>query len=154
MKFSEYVMQELNERLEQRKVIHRIEKQILPLTLHILKVWLMPDSQDFNHWIKEIDNILSIIITTGSNVKTKKGYISYETLIEEYGDIITKEYIKDRIYSINIQYNQKFKFKNDIYAGVTRFYRVLWSSLGSGSARSKFLINKIKEIGDIINERD
>lgn len=112
----------------QSKGLEKIEDQIPQLTLHILKVWLMPDSRDYEHWIDEIANFL-VIMDSGANVKTRRGRLSHNTIVKEYKALITEQRVKNAFNRINRSYEKSFKYNVKYYNAVKKFYDYLWIKL-------------------------
>lgn len=146
MRFLDFVSNALNEMpYNQSKGLEKIEDQTLQLTRHILKVWLMPKSRDFNHWITEIRNYLDLM-DLGANVKTKRGRISHNALTKEYKNTVTEQRIKNALSYINSSYGEKFKYDVKYYNSVKKFYDFLWLKLAEFDFSTDEIIEYIEGV--------
>lgn len=140
MKFSQYI---LTEKYELKKGVEIIEGQIFQLAKHILKVWLIPVSRDYNHWINEIINYLSIM-EDGREVKTKTGLISRKVFTREYKDKIKEQKVKNFLFEINVKYKKNFIYRNIYNTELNNFFDFLWDNLSQKIFDISIILNRIK----------
>lgn len=150
LKFSNFILENLNESLHQKDAIKRIAFQIEELTEHTMKCLLMPSSRDYKHWSKEIRNYLRIIFFAANHTKTKRGNLSKEVIMKEFKDSPSDKLIKVCLSNINFEYEKNFLYTDSLINSVKKFFDKLWNDLGD----LNFDIDSMFEYIDIIRSKN
>ena len=129
----------------QNKSLELIEGRIRQLSNHILKVWLMPESRDYGHWIKEIRNCLEIM-DDSADTKTRNGRISHKALVKEFKNKIREQRVKNSIAGINADHSKNFKYNIKYYNALKDFYSYLWAKLAQEDFSSAEIIAHIEDL--------
>jgi hypothetical protein len=130
---------------ESDKAIEKIEDLLPQLSLHILKIWLMPKSRDYDHWVKEVENWLNQI-SRFSRIKADSKIISKAKFQKEFGEYFDESEIENDLYLL-----RNYKFEKDIAPNVLsqklqEFFEYLWDSISSKKFNLKKTMEFIKEV--------
>lgn len=124
MKFSEF----LNEMaFRQGTSLERIELQTIFLIEHIFKIWLMPNSENYNHWSKEIQNFVNLI-DNFCNVKTRSGRIPYKTLKKSMQNLQNQKWLEKQLNYVIRDY-QVIPLRVDLVTSIQNFLEYFWNLL-------------------------
>ena len=127
---------------KQDRAIEKIEDLLPQLSLHILKVWLMPESRDREHWIKEIENWLNLI-NRFSRVKNSR-IISKSKFKKEFGGYFEIDEVEDNLYILR-HYKFELKSPKILSKRLKQFFDWLWESISSRTFKISSAIQKIQE---------
>ena len=132
MRFGDFILFEMA--YHQDKAIEKIEDLFPQLTRHILKVWLMPKSRDYRHWLGEITNWLGMI-EGFSRVKTPSKRISLRKFETEFDGYFDERTIKNFLYGIKIQYDLTVgpTIAGYLSRRIQNLYHSLWVELSQGT---------------------
>ena len=130
---------------ESDKAIEKIEDLLPQLSLHILKIWLMPKSRDYDRWVKEVENWLNQI-SRFSRIKADSKIISKAKFQKEFGEYFDESEIENDLYLL-----RNYKFEKDIAPNVLsqklqEFFEYLWDSISSKKFNLKKTMEFIKEV--------
>ena len=87
----------------QDRAIEKIEDLLPQVISHLFKCLTMSESQDFNHWLKEIRNWISQM-DDYSVVKPKNRRINLKVFLKEYDQKLSFKYLLRKYENILYQY--------------------------------------------------
>ena len=100
MRFSFYLTEMA---YHQDRAIEKIEDLLPQVISHLFKCLTMSESQDFNHWLKEIRNWISQM-DDYSVVKPKNRRINLKVFLKEYDQKLSFKYLLRKYENILYQY--------------------------------------------------
>ena len=132
MRFGDFILFEMA--YLQDKAIEKIEDLFPQLVRHILKVWLIPKSRDYKHWLNEIENWLELI-EGFSRVKTPSKRISLRKFKKEFDGYFDERTIKNFLFGIKNQYDLQIDSScvKDFSNKIQILFQSLWVELSQGS---------------------
>lgn len=132
----------LTENRDLQSAINRIEDQIPQLSAHIIKVWVMPESRDFNHWINEIKNYTQII-DDSADVKTRFGRIRKTLMLKELQQKLSVNRVTRYIRTIEDKYNIRIPGILEIRDNLEALYNDFFDYIEKDSYEDRVILNLI-----------
>ena len=132
----------------QKFSLDKIETLTYPLLEHILKIWLMPDSQDIKHWESEVVNFIDAIDRM-CNLKSKKRRPEYNTLLHRFQNLLEEKTIEKCLKRVTDNYKPTKKFtRTQTLEKIRTFLFFFWKSLAVECVDGKKTLGYIQKLGE------
>ena len=131
---------------EHKKYVElHLRRNMVSLIIHLIKLLLYPESQEVNHWRKEVSNFLYEVPLLKVNNKLPSKEFILENTWEVYSDSIPN-YVKFVTKSISEE--PKVVDNDNIYDTLNNYFHRLANELSVNQiVTRKDIINKLKELG-------
>lgn len=147
MKFTDFIFEMA---YNQNRAIEKIEDLLPELSKHILKVWLIPESENYKHWISEIKNWVDKI-SDYSRVKTPFGVIKYSKFKKEFGGYFDTKYVSNKLEVLKSNYNLGIVDVKKLSKNMDAIYDYLWEAISSKTFNITEFIKTIQGYGEKCN---